>query len=70
MVNVNVEVDPVLEGLSEQQLKDLVVRNVREITRLRDDAKAYAKAAREAIKNLDQRNEEAISLMQGAANPF
>ncbi len=58
------EMDPVLEGLTEEQLKDLVVRNVKEITRIREDAKAYAKAAREAVKNLDTRNEEAILQLQ------
>lgn len=58
------EVDPILEGLTEQQLKDLIVNNVREITRLKEDAKAYAKAARETIKSFNNRNTDALELIE------
>jgi len=60
---MNNEVDSVLEGLTTQELKDTVVRNVREIQRLREDAKMYAKAAREAIKSLDDRNADCLELI-------
>jgi len=60
---MNTELDYILEGLTEQQLKDLVVNNVREITRLRDDAKIYSKAARETIKALEERNADALELL-------
>jgi hypothetical protein len=64
MDNVNYEADPVLEGLTEQQLKDLIVHNVKQITVLKEDAKAYAKGAREAIKALNERNVEALEILQ------
>jgi hypothetical protein len=57
------EVDPVLEGLSEQELKDTIVRNVSEINKVKDDAKMYAKGAREAIKALDERNADCLELI-------
>lgn len=57
------ELDLVLEGLTEQELKDTIVRNVSEINRLRDDAKVYAKAARETIKALDERNADCLELI-------
>jgi hypothetical protein len=58
------EIDPVLEGLTEQQLKDLIVNNVREVVRMREDAKVYAKASREAVKTLEDRNKEALELLE------
>ena len=57
------EVDTVLEGLTVQQLKDTVIKNVAEILRLKEDAKAYAKGAREMIKSLDDRNADALELI-------
>ena len=58
------EVDSILEGLTEQELKDLIVNNVREITRLKEDAKAYAKAARETIKAFNARNTDALEIIE------
>jgi len=58
------DIDPVLEELSEQQLKDTIVNNVSAKNKLREDAKAYAKGAREAIKVLEGRNEECLELLQ------
>jgi hypothetical protein len=57
------EVDSVLEGLTTQELKDVVVKNVEEINRLKEEAKAFSKGTRETIKYLDSRNKEAIQLM-------
>lgn len=57
------EVDPVLEGLTEQELKDTIVKNVGEINRIEADAKAYAKASREAVKALKERNEDCLELI-------
>ena len=57
------ETDYVLDGLTEQELKDTIVRNVGEINRIRDDAKAYAKGAREAIKSLEERNADCLELI-------
>ena len=57
------EIDPVLEGLTEQELKDTIIKNVKEARRVRDDAKAYAKAAREVIKSLEERNDDCLELL-------
>lgn len=58
------EVDPVLEGLTETQLKDVVVKNAKEIFGLRADAKAYAKGVRGAVKALEDRSEDALELIE------
>lgn len=55
--------DPVLEGLTEQELKDTIIKNVREQLRLKEDAKTYAKGAREAIKALEDRNADCLELL-------
>ncbi len=57
-------VDSVLEGLSPDELKDHIVRNVKEINRLKEDAKAYAKSTREVIKELERRNEQAVEMLE------
>jgi len=57
------DVDYILEGLTEQELKDTIVKNVSEINRLKCDAKAYAKGAREAIKALEERNADCLELI-------
>jgi hypothetical protein len=57
------EVDPVLEGLTERELKDTIVKNVSEINNVRDDSRMYAKGAREAIKSLDERNADCLELI-------
>lgn len=57
------EIDYVLEGLSEQELKDTVVKNVEEMHRLKEDAKLYSKAARETIKALDMRVLDCLELV-------
>ena len=57
-------VDSVLEGLSHEELKDHIIRNVKEIARLKEDAKAYAKSIREVVKELDRRNEQAVELLE------
>ncbi len=59
----NNEVDSVLEGLTEIELRDLVVRTVKEINYLKTLAKDYAKSTREQIKSLELRSEQAIALM-------
>lgn len=57
------EIDPVLEGLSEQELKDTIVRNVSEINQVKEDSKIYTKGAREVIKSLDERNADCLELI-------
>lgn len=57
-------VDSVLEGLTEVELRDTIVRTVREINRLKADAKGYAKSTREVIKSLEQRNEQCLELIE------
>ena len=57
------DVDVVLEGLTTQELKDTVIKNVREINRLKYDAKVYTKGVREVIKSLDDRNKDALELI-------
>lgn len=57
------EIDPVLEGLTETQLKEVIVKNVAEQIHIKEDAKAYAKGAREAIKALEERNAECLELL-------
>ena len=58
------EIDPVLEGLTDQQLKDVIVNNAKEIFKLRADGKAYAKGLREAVKSLEERSEDALELIE------
>jgi hypothetical protein len=60
----NTEIDPILEGLTEQQLKDTIVRTVRDIALIKNDAKDYAKAAREAVKEKDERVTECLELIE------
>ena len=57
------ELDPVMEGLTEKELMDTVVNNVRRITNLKEDGKAFAKSVREQVKELEERNTYAISLL-------
>lgn len=57
------EIDPILEGLTEQQLKDTIVKNVAAQLHLKEDAKAYAKGAREAIKEIEERNADCLELL-------
>lgn len=57
------DVDVVLEGLTTQELKDTVIKNVREIHRLKENGKAYAKGIRETVKSLDERNKDALELI-------
>lgn len=57
------EIDYVLEGLSEQELKDTIIKNVSEINQVKEDAKMYAKGAREAIKALDDRITDCLELI-------
>jgi hypothetical protein len=58
------EVDFVLEGLSVEELKDTVVKNVREINRLKEDSKSYSKSIRETVKGLEERNKDALELIE------
>lgn len=60
----NTEVDPILEGLTEQQLKDTIVRTVRDAALIKNDAKDYAKAARETIKEKEERIRECLELIE------
>jgi hypothetical protein len=60
----NAEIDPILEGLTEQQLKDTIVRTVRDTTLIKNDAKDYAKAARETVKEKDERVRECLELIE------
>ena len=57
------EIDYVLEGLTEQELKDTIIKNVSEINQVKEDAKVYAKGAREAIKSLDDRITDCLELI-------
>lgn len=57
------EIDPVLEGLSEQELKDTIVRNVSEINKVKEDSRMYSKGAREVVKSLDERNADCLELI-------
>lgn len=57
------EVDYVLEGLSEQELKDTIIKNISEINQVKEDAKIYAKGAREAMKSLDERITDCLELI-------
>jgi hypothetical protein len=57
------EIDYVLEGLNEQELKDTVIKNVTEINMVREDAKLYSKGARETIKALDERITDCLELI-------
>jgi len=57
------ETDYILEGLTLQELKDTVVKNVSEINRLKEDAKLYSKAARETVKSLDVRILDCLELI-------
>ncbi len=60
----DVQEDSVLEGLTEQQLKDSVVKLCREITNLKEDGKAEAKARREVVKGLEQRQNDLLNEME------
>jgi hypothetical protein len=56
--------DSVVEGLTEQQIKDSVCRLVREVTHLKEDAKAQAKATREVVKDLESRMSNLLNEME------
>jgi len=58
------EIDPVLEGLTEQQLKDTVIKTVRDISVVKTDAKNYAKACREVVKEKEERVSECLELLE------
>lgn len=58
------EDDAVLEGLTEQQIKDSVCKLVREVTNLKEDAKAQAKATREVIKGIEARMVDLLNEME------
>lgn len=59
------EIDPdMFEGLSKQELKDIIVRNVREIKHRQEDLKDYRNSTNEVIKELDARNEAALDQIQ------
>lgn len=58
------EIDPILEGLTESQLKDTIVRTVRDVALLKNDAKDYAKAARETVKEKEERIRECLELIE------
>jgi hypothetical protein len=61
---MNEEIDPILEGLTTQQLKDTIVKTVKDITIIKSDAKEYAKAARETVKEKDERVRECLELIE------
>ena len=61
--------DPVLEGLTHDQLKDTIIRLVDDIATIKKDAKDYAKGARDAVKSKEERITECMYLLtkeQGA----
>jgi hypothetical protein len=58
------DIDPVLEGLTDQQLKDSIIHNVKDVIKLKKDGKAYSKSVREAVKVLEDRSEEALELLE------
>lgn len=62
------EDDSVVEGLTEQQIKDSVCKLVREVTNLKEDAKAQAKATREAVKSLEGRMVDLLNEMEKRKN--
>ena len=57
------EIDYVLEGLTEQELRDTIIKNVAEINNVKEDAKVYSKGARETIKALDERIVDCLELI-------
>lgn len=57
------EIDPILEGLTIDQLKDTIVRLVQDINQAKADAKDYAKASREIVKQKEERIEECLYLI-------
>ncbi len=64
--------DSVVEGLTEQELKDSVCRLAREITHIKEDAKAQAKATREVVKGLEARQSDLLNELEKrkATTPF
>jgi len=56
---VSVDAD-IFNDLSNDELKDTIVKNVREIKRLQSDLKEYRGGVNETIKELDARNEAAL----------
>lgn len=60
---MSTEIDYVLEGLTEQELKDTIIKNVSEINQVKEDAKMYAKGARETVKSLDERITDCLELI-------
>lgn len=59
---VEVEFD-MYEGFSEKELKDVIVRNLREIKRLQKDLKDYAKGTKETVGELEARNDAALDTL-------
>ena len=57
------EIDYVLEGLTEPELRDTIIKNVAEINNVKEDAKVYSKGARETIKALDERIVDCLELI-------
>lgn len=62
------EVDPSLEGLTEEQLKDSIVRMLKDIDFIETDAKVYAKAARDAVKDKKERIFDCIKQISNLSN--
>ena len=58
------EEDTVVEGLTEQQLKDSVCKLAREVQNLKEDGKAEAKARREVIKGLEARQSDLLNELE------
>jgi len=56
-------IDPILEGLTETQLKDTIIRLVKDISTVKQDAKNFAKSCRETVKEKEERIEECLELL-------
>lgn len=51
-------------GMTDLQLKEMVVRNCEQIHALKADAKEYASGIRATVKELDNRNKAAIEELE------
>lgn len=49
---------------TEDELKNMIVRNVEQINGLKDDKKEYSKGINKTIKHLDKRNKAAIEELE------
>jgi hypothetical protein len=58
------EQDSVIEGLTEQQIKDSICKLAREVQNLKEDGKAEAKARREVIKGLEARQSDLLNELE------